>query len=66
MHLFETFGVKSLYFAADSTMAVIGSGRQTGLSISSGESGSQVVPVFDGMSNISAKQIINFGGFDLD
>ena len=63
--LFETFNVPGLYFSKTAPLSLYAAGKSTGLSVESGDSITQFVPIFDGYK-LSSSIIMYLGGRDID
>ena len=63
--LFETFNVPGLYFSKTAPLSLYSVGKFTGLSVESGDSITQFVPIFDGYE-LSSSIIMYLGGRDIN
>ena len=63
--MFETFNVPFLYLHLQAVLALLASGRTTGVVLDSGETISHVVPTFEGYAIPHATVKIPIGGRDL-
>ena len=60
--MFETFNVAALFMKLDMVLSLIGSGRKTGIVISSGGSKTHVVPIYEGYWLPHAIMRLDMGG----
>ena len=63
--MFETFNVHGLYISKTAPLSLYASGKSTGLSVESGDTITQFVPVFDGHMYSNSSIIMNLGGRDI-
>ena len=63
--MFETFNIPGLYIANEGVLSLYNIGKYNGLVADSGDSVTQIVPVFEGFSLPHAIYKLNFGGKDL-
>lgn len=60
--MFDTFRVRALYVANSAVLALLASGRKTGIVLQSGEDITHVVPIFEGHALNSATCTLELGG----
>ena len=63
--MFETFDVPGFYLANQATLAVIASGKTTGLVVGCGHSSTCAIPVFEGSAIPHSTQKNEFAGEQL-
>lgn len=63
--MFETFNVPAFYTKCDSVLALLATGRVTGVCVSSGEGVTNVVPIHEGVMVSKAAQRLNLAGSDV-
>lgn len=63
--MFETFKVPGLFVAAQSLLALYGTGATTGIVVDSGESPSYVVPISQGSTVVDGLISLGFGGYNV-
>ncbi len=63
--MFEKFHVAGLHLVSQGAMGVVGSGRLTGVGVSSGGGVTSVVPVYNGYAMPQAIQTLDMGGHDI-
>ena len=63
--MFETFSVPSCYLGMQAVLSLYSAGRMTGIVLDSGESATNIVPVYEGYSIPHAIKTIPVGGRDV-
>ncbi|KAL4580108.1 hypothetical protein LXL04_016288 [Taraxacum kok-saghyz] len=63
--MFETFNIPAIYFGIQPVLSLCASGRTTGLVLHSGDSVSDIVPIYEDYAIPHAAHCLNFGGREL-
>lgn len=63
--MFETFSVPSFYLGMQAVFSVYSACRTTGIALDSGESSTDIVPVYEGCSMTNAIKRVSVGGHDV-